>query len=95
MPKRSEAERILASPDTISHLLDCSRDTLIQWEQDGKLTEGIHFIKLGKQRRYIVPLMLDRLVNLHDDAAHGRAIANWLNSLLSNQAPPKRLPKIG
>lgn len=95
MPKRAETERFLASPETIYHLLDCSRDTLLEWEKQGKLTEGIHFIKLGSQRRYIVPLMLDRLVNLHDDSAHGRAINNWLNSLLSNQQTSKCLPKIG
>lgn len=95
MAKRNETERYLASPDTIYHLLDCSRDTLIDLEKQGKLMEGVHFVRLGTQRRYVVPLMLDRMINLHDDQAHERAVMNWLNSLPSNQQPSKRLPKVG
>lgn len=82
-------DRIFASADTIQHLLDYGRDAIVEWESQGKITEGIHFIRIGAHRRYVIELMLDRLVNWNDDQAHQKAIQNWLLRLPSNQPSPK------
>lgn len=86
---RTKGDRILASADTIQHLLDYGRDAIVEWEKAGKITEGIHFVKVGSHRRYVIELMLDRLINWDDDQAHQRAIQNWLLRLPSNQPLPK------
>lgn len=83
--KQCTEPRLYASPDTIYHLLDCGRDTILEWEKSGKIVQDVHFIRLGAQRRYHVGLMEDRLANFHDDAAHSRAVEAWRSSLLSNQ----------
>jgi hypothetical protein len=89
--KRTERDCIFASASTIQQLIDYGRDAISEWEQAGKITEGIHFIKVATHRRYVVELMVDRLVNWDDDQAHQRAIHNWLLRLPSNHP----LPKVG
>lgn len=95
MAPKSETDRFYASPRTIQHLLDLGRETIASWITTGKIVEGIHFVLLERDRRFNVPLMLDRLANYHDDAAHQRAIENWLETLPSNQPMPKRLKQVG
>lgn len=92
---KPETERFYARPETIRHVLDVSKDTLAEWEKSGKIVENIHFVRLGRDRRYCMTLMRDRLANFNDDAAHQDAIDNWLASLPSNQKPNRKMSIVG
>ncbi|ELR97396.1 hypothetical protein [Gloeocapsa sp. PCC 73106] len=65
-----------------------SCETLKKWRLTGKLTEGIHWIRVGNSERvvrYNALLLIDFLQNYHDLSAHQRAIDAYLASLPSNQ----------
>jgi hypothetical protein len=65
-----------------------SPDTLKKWRLSGKLTEGIHWIRVGDSDRvvrYNEALLIDFLQNQSDCHAHQRAIGEYLASLPSNQ----------
>ena len=90
MAKIDRDRPIFVRVERMQQLFDYSRDTLQLWEEKGHLKEGIHFIRVnGGQRRYNVALIEDLLINWSDFTAHQRAIANYLNSLPSNQKSRK------
>ncbi|MBL1177600.1 hypothetical protein [Pantanalinema sp. GBBB05] len=82
---KPQTERFYASPETMRHLLDMGREALIEWEKSGRIQQRVHFVLVNGHRRYCVPLMLDRLANWDDDAAHQAAVENWVKALPSNQ----------
>lgn len=87
--KAEQGDRILASVSTIKQIIDYDIDALKRWERDGQIKEDVHFVRINGQRRYVVPLMVDRVINWNDDLAHQRAINAWNQSLLSEQKLPK------
>lgn len=92
---KPQTERLYASPETIRHVLDVSRATLNEWEKAGKIVENVHFVRLGRDRRYCMALMQDRMANINDDNAHEMAIKNWQASLPSNQKPNRKMSIVG
>jgi hypothetical protein len=72
-------------------LLKIHPGTLNRYRQEGKLTEGVHFIRLSSQTiRYNKALLEDWAANLDDPAAHRRAIEVFITSLLGNQFKQRR-----
>ena len=71
---------------TISELLKLSPETLKKYRLDGRLVEGIHWIRVNPRVvRYNLPLVQDWFQNQSDPQAHQRAIENYLAAQLSNQ----------
>ena len=70
----------------ISKLLKLSPETLKKYRLDGRLVEGIHWIRVNPRLvRYNLPLVQDWFQNQGDPQAHQRAIVNYHAMLLSNQ----------
>lgn len=71
---------------TIAELLKLSPETLKKYRLDGRLIEGIHWIRVNSRVvRYHLALIQDWLQNQGDPQAHQRAIENYQITLLSNQ----------
>ena len=55
--------------------------TLNQWRRDGKLIEGIHFVRFNSRNvRYIQESIRDLFLNLDDPKAHDRYCQQFMNS---------------
>lgn len=72
-------------------LTGLSHETLKKYRFDGKLTEGIHFVRQNQRLvLYNAALLADWIQNRADPQAHQRAIDNYLISLPSNQPVRRR-----
>lgn len=79
-----------------AEVLGCHWSTLGRYRRDGKLIEGIHFIKVGGKFRYIKELLDDLAkvglnVNSRD---HQRAIELYRRSMLGNQLKGRGVAKM-
>lgn len=62
-----------------------SKSYLFNGLKSGFFQNGIHTVLIGSTKRlWVQELVLDRIVNIQDEAAHQRAIARFLESLPSN-----------
>ena len=72
--------------------LNLSDSTLKRYRRSGEWIEGLHWVRLNSRCiRYNLELLKDWLHNREDPAAHGRAIAAYQQTLLSNQPKRRRL----
>jgi hypothetical protein len=79
-------QAVFVHQDVLSVQTGLCRMTLKRLRGEGKLQEGIHFVRLSpKILRYNSALVLDWMANAGDDIAHQRAIKAYLSSLPSNQ----------
>lgn len=75
----------------IAALLNLSPETLKKYRLDGRLIEGIHWIRVNPRVvRYNLPLIQDWLQNHGDPQVHQRAVENYQSTLLSNQRKASR-----
>lgn len=74
----------------VARHLNVSATTLKRYRRDGKLIEGIHWMRLSQRCiRYNLDLIRDWLQNRNNWPVHRRAIEVYQASLLSNQPLPK------
>lgn len=65
--------------------------TLRDWRLNGKLVEGIHWVRIGVRCvRYNSQMLRDYMVTQSEPNIHQRAIDNFLASLPSNQNLKKK-----
>ena len=74
-------------PKVATERTGLSRSTLKRYRLQGKLIEGIHWIRLNSRTtKYNLTLLLDWIQNqMTAPGAHQRAIDNYLATLPSNQ----------
>lgn len=81
-------------PKVATERTGLSRSTLKRYRLSGKLTEGIHWIRLNSRNtKYNLTLLLDWIQNqISAPNAHQKAVDNYLATLPSNQKA-KRVKK--
>lgn len=71
----------LINKQAAAKLLSISPCTLNQWRRDGKLIEGIHFVRFNSRNvRYIQESIKDLFLNLDNPKAHDRYCQQFMNA---------------
>jgi hypothetical protein len=78
-----------------SRITGLSALTLRDWRLDGRLVEGIHWIRIGTRCvRYNSALLRDYVATQLSPTIHQRAVDNYLASLPSNKQKHKNRRKV-
>jgi len=85
----------LATAKQSAEQLGCSVHWLKKLRLDGRLQEGIHWVRIGKRSvRYVTPLLVDYFRNRHQPSVHQHFVEKYVASWESNQpSRPGRKPK--
>jgi hypothetical protein len=76
----------LATAKQSAEQLGCSTHWLKKLRLDGKLQEGIHWVRIGKRSvRYVTPLLVDYFRNRHQPYVHQQFIEDYVASWDANQ----------
>ncbi|MEM9804138.1 MAG: hypothetical protein AAF959_02575 [Cyanobacteria bacterium P01_D01_bin.56] len=77
---------LFVSKRQATECLNMSSSTLKRYRRSGEWIEGLHWVRINSRCiRYNLELLKDWLHNREDPVAHGRAIAIYQQTLLSNQ----------
>lgn len=79
----------LVSIGEIGSRLGYSRSTILKWEEEELIKEGVHFARPGKQghRRYNVSAMVDFVNNSREEVDKAAETSNLLRTIARSAQP--------